>query len=468
MVKFGRKFFFDTKHSKKRKIITYVIAGVVILFLIILLALIIRAVKKKKPSKPKTNKTEIVLRTEIDAELYSVLPDKTAYFEKLENFDINNIKITYPSYLPLDPVYDNCSDDELKIIEEIRNGKNEDDYKDPYACVSYMPTGIGAYDVTVNYNDTDYTVTLNVVDTKSPTLVVKNLEITEGDTYEAKDFVESCVDNSQKECNYEFYDKDYSSGKDYGNLTEPGTYNISIIALDGSGNITVPENTTLIIKEKPEIKIYTITFNTDGGSVVNAQYVSENEKAQVPANPTKSGYTFAGWYSGDNKFDFNTAITGDMTLKAKWTKNAEKKPSTKPSTSTCQNGDLKYNTDKYPFVALFVSNGNCAISKSDLNLKTYGAKTSTIINNEYKKLQEWEKEKGVDYCIALVNNGPQGVLNNSGKGYIGYTIQFTIVTADIDYTTKECKNLGAEVARYYLDQNGKRHFSLNTINLPES
>lgn len=67
---------------------------------------------------------------------------------------------------------------------------------------------------------------------------------------------------------------------------------------------------------------YIVMFNSNGGSAVTSQTVEENAQAVKPTDPTRSGYTFAGWYtaaSGGQKFDFNTAITGNMTLYAHWT-----------------------------------------------------------------------------------------------------------------------------------------------------
>ena len=68
---------------------------------------------------------------------------------------------------------------------------------------------------------------------------------------------------------------------------------------------------------------YTITFDTNGGSEVDAQTVAYGEKAKTPADPTKTGYTFAGWELGGNAYDFAAAVTGNMTLTAKW-KDSEK------------------------------------------------------------------------------------------------------------------------------------------------
>ena len=64
---------------------------------------------------------------------------------------------------------------------------------------------------------------------------------------------------------------------------------------------------------------YTVTFDTDGGSTApEAQTVESGKTAIKPDDPTKDEYGFAGWYNGEAAFDFSTAITADITLKAKW------------------------------------------------------------------------------------------------------------------------------------------------------
>lgn len=68
---------------------------------------------------------------------------------------------------------------------------------------------------------------------------------------------------------------------------------------------------------------YTVTFDSDGGSAVAAQTVVEGSKATKPADPTKNGYTFKGWTLGGTAYDFTAAVTGSITLKAKWEKDAE-------------------------------------------------------------------------------------------------------------------------------------------------
>ena len=59
-------------------------------------------------------------------------------------------------------------------------------------------------------------------------------------------------------------------------------------------------------------KDYTVTYESNGGSTVPSQTVKYNETANKPADPTKSGCTFAGWYTEEkltNKYDFATPET---------------------------------------------------------------------------------------------------------------------------------------------------------------
>ena len=65
------------------------------------------------------------------------------------------------------------------------------------------------------------------------------------------------------------------------------------------------------------IGAYTVTFQSEGGSEVASQ-IRANAPADQPADPTKEGYTFIGWYSGESEWDFETPVTADLTLTAKW------------------------------------------------------------------------------------------------------------------------------------------------------
>ena len=74
---------------------------------------------------------------------------------------------------------------------------------------------------------------------------------------------------------------------------------------------------------KWNINSYTVSFDSNGGSSVAAQSVNYNTTASKPADPSRKGYTFAGWFTGKDcktAYDFNSNVTGDITLYAKWNK----------------------------------------------------------------------------------------------------------------------------------------------------
>ena len=83
-------------------------------------------------------------------------------------------------------------------------------------------------------------------------------------------------------------------------------------------NITVPEGSTsvnvyAIIKEG-----YWVTFDSDGGSAIDSQFVFDKISLNDQTTPTKPGYRFDGWYNGSTKVVDGTQITKPMTLKAHW------------------------------------------------------------------------------------------------------------------------------------------------------
>ena len=82
----------------------------------------------------------------------------------------------------------------------------------------------------------------------------------------------------------------------------------------------VTDDVTLYAKWTPNM--YTVTFNSQGGSEIAAQQVAYGSHATQPATPpTRAGYTFVGWTTdadGTTPYGFGMPVTGDITLYAKW------------------------------------------------------------------------------------------------------------------------------------------------------
>ena len=71
-----------------------------------------------------------------------------------------------------------------------------------------------------------------------------------------------------------------------------------------------------------EVKNFTVTFNSNGGSQVASQSIIEGGKVTVPTNPTRNGYTFVEWQLDGQKYDFDNVIVDNIELKAIWKKNS--------------------------------------------------------------------------------------------------------------------------------------------------
>ncbi len=65
-------------------------------------------------------------------------------------------------------------------------------------------------------------------------------------------------------------------------------------------------------------KYHKVTFDSNGGSTVAAQYVLDGQKATKPTNPTRTGFTFVEWQLNNSAYSFNSTVTSNITLKAKW------------------------------------------------------------------------------------------------------------------------------------------------------
>ena len=81
----------------------------------------------------------------------------------------------------------------------------------------------------------------------------------------------------------------------------------------------VNDDVTLYAKWTPNM--YAVTFDSQGGSAVDAQQVAYGGYATQPAAPTRDGYTFVGWTTdaaGTTPYGFGMPVTGGITLYAKW------------------------------------------------------------------------------------------------------------------------------------------------------
>ena len=84
-----------------------------------------------------------------------------------------------------------------------------------------------------------------------------------------------------------------------------------------SGTTSTPTPTPT--PSTPVVKEYTVTFNSNGGSAVSAAK-TVGGKVTKPADPTRAGYKFMGWYKqgSSTAWNFGDKVTADITLVATW------------------------------------------------------------------------------------------------------------------------------------------------------
>lgn len=152
-------------------------------------------------------------------------------------------------------------------------------------------------------------------------------------------------------------------------------------------------------------KDYTVTYESNGGSTVPSQTVKYNETANKPADPTKSGYTFAGWYTEEkltNKYDFAAPVTGNITLYAKWTRNYTPRPYTPPTVVIPDDDALGLNTTDH-FVYI-VGYGNGKVRPQN-NITR--AETMTLVNRVLNRQPETEDDLLPNMTVWTGNANPK-------------------------------------------------------------
>ena len=183
-------------------------------------------------------------------------------------------------------------------------------------------------------------------------------------------------------------------------------------------NAAINDNVTIEARYEEFSPVYfTVTFVN--GETRDEVKVKENEKVAAPENPVKEGYDFVGWFKdGEEKaFDFNAAITADVTLTAKFEKHVE--PVEKEFTVTFVNGEtrdevkVKENEkvaapenpvkEGYDFVGWFKDGEEKAF---DFNAAITADVTLTAKFEKIKKDDEKEEKSG---CKSSVGGGIAGL-----------------------------------------------------------
>ena len=146
---------------------------------------------------------------------------------------------------------------------------------------------------------------------------------------------------------------------------------------------------------------FTVTFDSDGGSAVTAQKVL-NSPAIKPADPTKNGYLFAGWYLENMQYAFDTTVTTDITLKAHWTPTSA---STAITAATIQDVNFNYQPGDAP-------RATAAIAAADQGKYRIADEWWQELNENDEPVAIWHSDDGAYSTL------PTFTAFESGKKYV--------------------------------------------------
>ncbi len=175
-----------------------------------------------------------------------------------------------------------------------------------------------------------------------------------------------------------------------------------------------------------EVIQYTVTFESNGGSAVASQTVAENQVAVKPADPTRAGYVFGGWYLDSActvAYDFATPVTGNLTLYAKWNSqgggsgggggsytppsNTEKHPDGSTTTTVTKPDGTKVETTKYP-------DG----SQTVVETKKDGTIITTTTDKTGNQMEIEAKTDGTSQIIMTQTDGSRSTTTVDQNGHV--------------------------------------------------
>lgn len=178
---------------------------------------------------------------------------------------------------------------------------------------------------------------------------------------------------------------------------------------------------------------YTVTFNSNEGSEVPSQKVLKGECATEPEAPTKDGFTFEGWFSDEaltEAYDFDSPVTSDITLYAKWESSASDDLGDEESTEVTENDQFNLSVDRDE---VSLSSGETTVTFKVSSTLTIG--TIRLYQNGQDTGVQLYDDGGFTYGTSVDDIPNDGV----------YTAEYTISSdADADIKFEARATVGAK------------------------
>lgn len=213
----------------------------------------------------------------------------------------------------------------------------------------------------------------------------------------------------------------------------------------------------LLLLRGCDTKEYKISFDVAGGSAVSSVTVKENETVTKPTDPTKEGYTFAGWYYEDKLFDFNTKVTKDMKLVAHWTEAEDgivlEKTSLTLKLDETKTIDIKSLPEGVSEDDLVWTSSDETIATVDENGKVTAKKTGKVTITVKSKDGSYEAKCTI--TVSAEDKDVTGVsISGANRVQVGYRIQLTANVTPNDASNKKVTWKSSNPGVATVDANG--------------
>jgi uncharacterized repeat protein (TIGR02543 family) len=196
-----------------------------------------------------------------------------------------------------------------------------------------------------------------------------------------------------------------------------------------TGNITLYAKWTA--------NVYSVTFNTNGGSSISKVSVSYGNKLAKPSDPTKTStdylYSFEGWYTDSNltsKYDFNKTVTSSFTLYAKWSSKLKVEVNVDAFINNYLHPEISF-SDNSKTGKCFGNNGYYALAKQAFNNLSSADKEYFLSQDKYEsyliRLEAWADANGEYFNNGNIIQKSTPIINSNNLDKNIFNETFTIV-----------------------------------------
>lgn len=210
--------------------------------------------------------------------------------------------------------------------------------------------------------------------------------------------------------------------------------------------------TIIILVSTLTRKVYTITFNSNGGTEINAVKVKKDGLLEKPEDPIKDGYVFDGWFYNDELFDFTTKIEKDITLEARYSVVSEFNLNTNSLSLTVGDSATLEANEKDGLTWQSSNEEVVKVENGKVTALKKGSATITVTNKDDKtaSCEVTVREKEADEVVVT-----KVAITGQKEVEVGSTLKLTAKITPSNATNKDVTWTSSNDTIAKVDKNGK-------------